>query len=94
MSSTHDDANAEAPSSSSSPFELTAGPYPSSALAVLSFRGREAISRPFSFEIVVAASAAVDDGAIEADLLGAPACLLMRAGTSAPRFVRGVWSPR
>ena len=90
MSSKSDDANAEAPSSSSSPFELTAGPYPSSALAVLSFRGREAISRPFSFEIVVAASAAVDDGAIEADLLGAPACLLMRAGTSAPRFVRGV----
>lgn len=44
----------------------------------------------FSFEITVAASPAVDDGTIEADLLGAPACLVMQAGASEPRYVRGI----
>jgi len=74
----------------SAPFELRAGPYESPALAVLSVRGREAISELFSFEITIAASTDVDDSTIEADLLGAPACLVMQAGASAPRFVRGV----
>jgi type VI secretion system secreted protein VgrG len=72
------------------PFELSAGPYESPALAVLSFRGREAISRAFSFEITVAASPEVDSATIEPDLLGRPACLTMQAGASAPRLVRGV----
>jgi type VI secretion system secreted protein VgrG len=73
-----------------SPFELRAGPYESSALTVVSLRGREAISEPFSFEITVAASPDVDDSTIEADVLGAPACLVMQAGASGPRFARGV----
>ena len=72
------------------PFELSAGLYESPALAVLSFRGREAISRAFSFEITVAASPEVDAATIEPDLLGRPACLTMQAGASAPRLVRGV----
>ena len=72
------------------PFELRAGPHESPALTVVSLRGREAISEPFSFEITVAASPDVDDSTIEPDLLGAPACLVMQAGASAPRFVRGV----
>jgi type VI secretion system secreted protein VgrG len=75
---------------SSAPFELRAGPYDPSALKVVSLRGREAISEPFSFDITVAASADVDDSTIEPDLLGAAACLVMQAGASAPRFVRGV----
>ena len=74
----------------SAPFELRAGPYESPALAVLSVRGREAISELFSFEITVAASSDVDDSTIEPDLLGASACLVMQAGASGPRFVRGV----
>ncbi len=73
-----------------SPFELRAGDYEASALTVLSLRGREQISRPFSFELTVAASADVDDATIERDLLGRRACLMMRAGASGPRFVRGV----
>jgi type VI secretion system secreted protein VgrG len=75
---------------SSAPFELRAGAYESPALSVVSLRGREAISEPFSFEITIAASTDVDDSTIEADLLGVPACLVMQAGASAPRFVRGV----
>jgi type VI secretion system secreted protein VgrG len=76
--------------SAGGPFELRAGPYESSALTVLSLRGREAISEPFSFEIIVAASPEVDDSSIEPDLLGESACLVMLAGTAAPRYVRGV----
>ena len=72
------------------PFELSAGSYESPALTVLSFRGREAISRAFSFEITVAASPDVDPATIEPDLLGRPACLTMQAGGSSPRLVRGV----
>ena len=72
------------------PFQFSAGPYESPTLAVLSLRGREAISKLFSFEVTVAASPAVDDTTIEADLLGSPACLAMQAGSSSPRFVRGV----
>ena len=76
--------------SAGSPFELRAGPYESPALKVVALRGREAISDPFSFEITVAASPDVDDSTIEPDLLGTSACLVMQAGNSAPRFVRGV----
>ena len=48
---------ADAPRSTpTSSFELRAGPYAPFALTVLSLRGREAVSRQFSFEIVVAAS--------------------------------------
>jgi type VI secretion system secreted protein VgrG len=75
---------------SSAPFELSAGPYESPALVIVSLRGREAISEPFSFDITVVASLDVDDSTIETDLLGAPACLVMQAGASAPRYVRGV----
>ncbi|MFO0758590.1 MAG: type VI secretion system tip protein TssI/VgrG [Byssovorax sp.] len=72
------------------PFELSAGPYPSSVLAVRALRGREAISKPFSFLVDIAASTDVDDISIEADLLGKPACLRMHAGDSGSRLVRGV----
>ena len=72
------------------PFQFSAGPYESPTLTVLALRGREAISKLFSFEVTVAASPAVDDTTIEADLLGSPACLAMQAGSSSPRFVRGV----
>ena len=76
----------------SAPFELRVGPYESPAFTVVSLQGREAISQTFSFDIIVAASPDVDDSTIEPDLLGAPVCLTMQAGASAPRFVRGVVS--
>jgi uncharacterized protein involved in type VI secretion and phage assembly len=52
----------------SAPFELRAGPYEPHALTVVSLRGREAISEPFSFEITIAASPDVDDSTIEPNL--------------------------
>jgi type VI secretion system secreted protein VgrG len=72
------------------PFELQAGPWGRPDLTVLSFHGREAISRPFRFEITVAASQVIDDAMIAAELLAQLACLTMQAGVSGPRCVRGV----
>jgi type VI secretion system secreted protein VgrG len=72
------------------PFALRAGPYASHALRVLSFRGRETLSRPFSFDITLAAELEVDDSTVEAELIGKPACLTLLADDSGPRFVRGI----
>ncbi|KYG02795.1 hypothetical protein BE21_54320 [Sorangium cellulosum] len=55
-------------------FELSTERYAAQELVVISFRGREQVSRPFSFEIL-AAGVGVDASTVERDLLGQPAHL-------------------
>src|SRR5262245_46066742 len=69
-------------------FALHAGPFTGRDLTVRMFRGREQISRLFSFDVVVATSA--DGSSIEPALLGQPATLLMEVPHRPPRVVRGI----
>jgi type VI secretion system secreted protein VgrG len=71
---------------------LSAGPYPAAAFEVLSVIGQEGVSSLSAFQVTVAASFVVPDDTIEAELLGAPACLTMCTSLSPARFVRGVVS--
>src|SRR5690349_11930534 len=68
-------------------FAFTTDRYPNGELSVVSFRGREEISRPFAFEIVLTAND-VDAASIERDLLARPARLHL-AG-DAGRAIHGV----
>jgi type VI secretion system secreted protein VgrG len=53
-------------------YRLRAGPYDQAQLTVIRFRGREAMSSPYRFDIL-ASSTEIDDSAIETELLGRPA---------------------
>lgn len=67
-----------------STYELFVGP---TSFVVVSFTGRERISRLFSFDVSVIAPAALD--AVRAAMVGAPATLAMHLG-SATRVVQGI----
>ncbi|MFO0756478.1 MAG: type VI secretion system tip protein TssI/VgrG [Byssovorax sp.] len=69
-------------------FELRAGPLGAGELTVLSFDGREAMSRPFRFDITFAS--ALDLATITASLLDQPAELALAVPGAPPRRVRGV----
>ncbi len=71
-----------------SAFELYSGTLGRRELTVVSFEGREWVSKLFSFEIRFLVNGDIPD--LEAMLLGAPAVLAMRAGEGAPRFVQGI----
>jgi uncharacterized protein involved in type VI secretion and phage assembly len=91
-------AHTPGPDAITRPFELTAGAYTATDLRVLSFRGREAISRPFRFDITLAADH-LDAGSFEADVLGQTACLRLNTPGHEPRTVHGTpsacaWCPR
>jgi type VI secretion system secreted protein VgrG len=73
----------------SSPFLFTAGPYAAGRLDVLSFRGREATSRPFRFDIKVAVGLS-DVHELEGTLLGQPASLALHVAGGDPRTVWGI----
>ncbi len=69
-------------------FELRLGPLGPAELTVASFRGREAMSRPFVFDVLFVAE--LDGLALDPTLLGTPAALLMRHAGPAPRVVQGI----
>jgi type VI secretion system secreted protein VgrG len=71
------------------PFALTAGPYAAGRLRVLSFRGREASSRPFRFDVAIAVGD-TDAQDLESQLLGRPAVLSMQVPDGEPRNVCGI----
>lgn len=70
-------------------FELSAGPFTSNELRVVSFEGTEEISAPFSFEVVIL-SQDFDEMVLEAAVLGARAMLTLHDGEGGSRFVCGV----
>src|SRR5271156_3718654 len=70
-------------------FELSAGPYTNGELAVVRFRGREEMSRPYSFELTLAA-ASVDPARIHADVLGAAARLTFSSSDGSARRIHGI----
>jgi type VI secretion system secreted protein VgrG len=73
--------------SSRTTFHLETGPLAPADVAVTGFRGTEALSEPFSFELEFRRH---DDEAIEiADLVGAEALLTVRALDLPDRFVHG-----
>ena len=55
-------------------FEFFAGPYRPGELSVISFEGKEAASKPFSFDITIAARSS---GAPVDEILGARAVLVL-----------------
>lgn len=84
-------SNDDAPQSSRgpAPFTLRAGPFAAGRLRVLSFRGREAVSRPFRFDLVVGVDQA-DAPELESALLGQPASLALLVPDADPRCVCGI----
>ena len=69
-------------------FELRAGPFVQGELRVLEFKGREALSKLFSFEVLFASDAPGLE--LEAGLLGQSATLVMQAPGFPPRVVHGI----
>jgi type VI secretion system secreted protein VgrG len=69
-------------------FELRAGPFSGDELRVVSFRGREALSRPSSFEVIVAPRPEV--AGREHELLGALAVLVVREDARPARRIEAV----
>lgn len=74
-------------SSSAALFELWAGPFRGGDLLIASFRGREEISRPFSFDILALAQ---PDADLLDTLLGQPATLVIQNPGKPPRVVAGL----
>ncbi|WP_438002363.1 type VI secretion system tip protein TssI/VgrG [Sorangium sp. So ce185] len=72
----------------SSLFELWTGPFRGRALDVTSFRGREEISRTFSFEVHVLVDTGTD--LLEAGILGQPATFVIQNHGLPPRLVQGI----
>jgi type VI secretion system secreted protein VgrG len=81
------------PLSSGSPsvpaFTLAAGKLAAGRLRVLSFRGREAVSRPYRFDVAVTVAGA-DAHDLEAQILAQPAVLAMQVPGGEPRAVCGI----
>lgn len=69
-------------------FELWVGPFAGRALDVVSFVGREAISKLFAFDVLVV----VDEGEdlLDRALLGLPATFTMQVAGEPPRIVQGI----
>ncbi|WP_438023562.1 type VI secretion system tip protein TssI/VgrG [Sorangium sp. So ce233] len=72
----------------SDPFELHAAPFVAADLRVVSFRGREALSELFSFQLVVQAAPELDGR--EAELLGGLAIFVLRDGRGAERRIEAL----
>jgi type VI secretion system secreted protein VgrG len=70
-------------------YELSTERYPAGELSVVSLRGVEQLSRPFSFEILLF-GASIDAASLERDLLGQRATLWMRGSDEEERAVHGV----
>ena len=68
-------------------FELWAGPFRGGDLLVASFRGREEMSRPFSFEVLALAQ---PDAELLDTLLGQPATLVIQNPGKPARVVAGL----
>lgn len=75
-------------SASISPFELYSGTLGKTELMVVSLRGRETISKLYSFDIRFLLNTEIPD--VESRLLGAPALLCMHTGEEALRSVHGI----
>jgi|HubBroStandDraft_6_1064221.scaffolds.fasta_scaffold58487_2 uncharacterized protein involved in type VI secretion and phage assembly len=73
------------------PFSLVAGPLPEGRLCVLSFHGREVVSRPFRFDVMVAVAGA-DAPDLASTLLGQPAALTLDVPGGVARTLRGIVS--
>ncbi len=69
-------------------YELRAGPFVQGELRVLKFKGREALSKTFAFEILF--DSEVPPAELEAGLVGQSATLVMQAPSHPPRVVHGV----
>ncbi len=70
---------------------MEGGPFRSGELRVVSFRGREELSRPYRWDVVCEVEG-IDFDALEVELLGQSACLDFTLANSAPRIVHGVIS--
>ncbi|WP_437297641.1 type VI secretion system Vgr family protein [Sorangium sp. So ce426] len=68
--------------------ELHAGPFTPSDLRVVSFRGREALSELFSFQLVVQAAPELEGR--DAELLGRLASFILRDGRGAERRIEAL----
>ncbi len=82
------DMNEEETGIAGAGFELVAGPFTSGELDVRSFRGSEAISQPFRFDVVVSTS--VDADGLEDELLGSTARLTVHGPDGFARAIDGV----
>ncbi len=71
-------------------FELLVPSFPNGRFSVVSFQGEEAISRPYSFEILTTAIG-IDNSAFERDILGQRGSLVMATAAHTSRFVHGVF---
>lgn len=69
-------------------FELAVGPYSAGELSVVSFRGREGLSRLYSFDIL--AVAAAERAGLSAELLGQTATLSLDVPGRDPRRITGI----
>ncbi|WP_438040157.1 type VI secretion system tip protein TssI/VgrG [Sorangium sp. So ce128] len=72
----------------SDPFELHAGAFTPADLRVVSFRGREALSELFSFQLVVQATPELEGR--DAELLGSLAAFVLRDGRGAERRIEAL----
>jgi type VI secretion system secreted protein VgrG len=71
-------------------FEFEAGPFTQGELAVVEFEAREAISAPYRIEVIFTTS--LDIVVEAAELLAAPATLVIRQGTDDIRYLHGILS--
>jgi type VI secretion system secreted protein VgrG len=69
-------------------FEFEAGPFTQGELAVIEFEARENLSGPYRVDLVF--TAAPDIVVDAAELLGQPAALVVRQGTSDIRYLHGI----
>ena len=70
-------------------YELSAGPYRSGELHLLSFDGHEEVNGLFTFEVLFWAKD-VDEGELGTALLGQPVALAMHVAGGPARHLRGV----
>jgi type VI secretion system secreted protein VgrG len=81
------DPAALAPDTSTDLYHITIDGFPAAHFRVESFAGKEAISKPYSFDVVVTAeSASGDDEEIERLALGQRACLVWNVGSHERAF--------
>ena len=69
-------------------FELSVGPFAGRALDVVSFVGREAISKLFAFDVLVVANEGED--LLDRALIGLPATFTMQVAGETSRIVQGI----
>lgn len=72
-------------------FAMEAGGLCDGELRVVGFRGHEAVSRPYRWDVVVELEG-IDFEALDVAVLGQPACLDFTLAESVPRLVHGVVS--